>query len=92
MNQELLQQYRDQVETIDMEIVYLLSRRFENVKQIGLLKKEEGIDVHQGNRWEYLLGNILSEADDKMLESEFIKKVWDLIHEESKKYQKNIDK
>jgi chorismate mutase len=34
MEKELLQQYRDQVKTIDLEIIYLLSRRFENVKQI----------------------------------------------------------
>ena len=33
MEKELLQQFRDQVKTIDLEIIYLLSRRFENVKQ-----------------------------------------------------------
>ena len=37
MEKELLQQFRDQVKTIDLEIVYLLSRRFENTKQIYLL-------------------------------------------------------
>jgi len=39
--EELLQHYRDQIDTIDLEMIYLLSRRFEIVKQIGLLKKED---------------------------------------------------
>jgi chorismate mutase len=34
MDKELLPHYRDQIDTIDGEIVYLLSRRFEIVKQI----------------------------------------------------------
>ncbi len=85
MSEALLQQYRDQIQTIDMELIYLLSRRFENVKQIWLLKKEMSLEIHQEWRWEQLLQDILSEADDKMLQEEFITNIWNLIHEESKK-------
>ncbi len=31
---EILQTYRDQIDTIDSEIIYLLSRRLEIVKQV----------------------------------------------------------
>jgi chorismate mutase len=31
---ELLTNYRDQIDTLDKELLYLLSRRFEIVKQI----------------------------------------------------------
>jgi chorismate mutase len=31
---ELLQNYREQIDTLDKEMIYLLSRRFEIVKQI----------------------------------------------------------
>jgi chorismate mutase len=31
---KLLETFRDQIDTIDIEIIYLLSRRFELVKQI----------------------------------------------------------
>jgi chorismate mutase len=55
VEKELLQQFRDQVKTIDLEIIYLLSRRFENVKQIGLLKKELDLETHQEDRWKQLL-------------------------------------
>lgn len=87
MEKELLQQFRDQVKTIDLEIIYLLSRRFENVKQIWELKKVLDMPVHQENRWQELLSDILEEADERMLDRDFVTKIWDLIHEESKNYQ-----
>lgn len=87
MEKELLQQFRDQVKTIDLEIIYLLSRRFENVKQIGLLKKELDLETHQEDRWKELLWDVLEEADERMLDREFITNIWNLIHKESKKIQ-----
>lgn len=90
MEKELLQQFRDQVKTIDLEIIYLLSRRFENTKQIWLLKKELNLDTHQENRWQELMWAILEESRERMLDDEFIVNIWNLIHEESKKNQNKI--
>ncbi len=87
MEKELLQQFRDQVKTIDLEIIYLLSRRFENVKQIWALKKELNLEVHQENVWNNLLADILEESRERFLDEDFVKNIWNLIHEESKKYQ-----
>ena len=89
MEKELLQQFRDQVKTIDLEIIYLLSRRFENVKQIWLLKKELDLETYQEERWNDLLKDILDEADERMLDKEFVNSIWSMIHEESKKIQDN---
>jgi chorismate mutase len=75
-----------------LEIIYLLSRRFENTKQIWLLKKELNLDTYQENRWKELLWDILEEADERMLDKEFITKIWNLIHDESKKKQELLDK
>lgn len=88
MEKELLQQFRDQIKTIDLEIIYLLSRRFENVKQIWLLKKELNLEIHQENRWNDLLWDVLWESRERMLDDDFIVNIWNLIHEESKKIQK----
>lgn len=88
MEKELLQQFRDQVKTIDLEIIYLLSRRFENVKQIWLLKKELNMETHQENQWNELLWDVLAESRERMLDDDFIVNIWNLIHEESKKIQK----
>ncbi len=87
MEKELLQQFRDQVKTIDLEIIYLLSRRFENVKQIWALKKELNLGVHQEDIWNNLLADILEEWKERFLDEDFVKNIWNLIHEESKKYQ-----
>ena len=88
MEKELLQQFRDQIKTIDLEIIYLLSRRFENVKQIWLLKKELDLNIHQEDRWNELLWDVLEESRDRMLDDDFVVNIWNLIHEESKKVQK----
>ncbi len=88
MEEELLKQYRDQVKTIDLEIIYLLSRRFENINQISLLKKELWLNIHQENRWNELLWDVLDESRERMLDDDFIVNIWNLIHEESKKMQK----
>lgn len=88
MEEQLLQQFRDQVKTIDLEIIYLLSRRFENVKQIWLLKKELNMETHQENIWNELLWDVLSESRERMLDDDFVVNIWNLIHEESKKIQK----
>ena len=87
MEKELLQQFRDQVKTIDLEIIYLLSRRFENVKQIWALKKELNLEIHQEDIWNNLLADILEESKERFLDEDFVKNIWNLIHEESKKYQ-----
>lgn len=87
MEKELLQQFRDQVKTIDLELIYLLSRRFENVKQIWALKKELNLEIHQENIWNNLLADILEESRERFLDEDFVKNIWNLIHEESKKYQ-----
>lgn len=83
-----MQQFRDQVKTIDLEIVYLLSRRLENVKQIGLLKKELDLDVIQNDKWNELLWEVLAESRERMMDDDFIVNIWNLIHQESKKVQK----
>ena len=87
MEKELLQQFRDQVKTIDLEIIYLLSRRFENVKQIWALKKELDLEVHQEDIWNNLLADILEESKERFLDEDFVRNIWNLIHAESKKYQ-----
>ena len=52
---ELLKIYRDQINTIDKELIYLLARRFQIVNEIGLIKKENNISVLQKEIFEKLL-------------------------------------
>ena len=84
---KLLETYRDQIDTIDLEIIYLLSRRFLLVEQIWKIKKEAWENALQPQRWEYILNNLYLEADDRNVNRELVKEIWELIHKESLKIE-----
>jgi chorismate mutase len=88
MDEELLKHYRDQIDTIDWEIVYLLSRRFEIVRQIWKIKKEHWVEALQTSRFELLLEELLVDAKERMVDQDLIKNIWNLIHEESLRLEK----
>jgi len=85
---ELLKNYREQIDTIDYEIIYLLSRRFWLVEQIWKIKKERWENALQPKRWENLLNNLFLEADDKNINRKFVEEMWNLIHKEALKIEK----
>jgi len=80
---ELLTSLRNQIDTIDEEVIYLLSRRFELVKQIWNIKKDLWEEALQPKRWEEVLDNLYAEADDKWVSREVVEKIWNSIHEEA---------
>ena len=89
MNQkELLKHYRDQIDTIDLEMVYLLSRRFEIVTQIWDIKKDIDLETYQSDRWEEVMHMLYEEADERWVNRELILDMWEKIHKESMRLQK----
>jgi len=87
-NSELLKIYRDQIDTLDKELVYLFFRRFEIVKQIWLVKKQENIEPLDSERWKILLNENLEVSREFWLRDEFIIDIWNKIHEESLRIEK----
>lgn len=85
---KFLENFREQIDTIDYEIIYLLSRRFALVEQIWNIKKEKWENVFQPKRWDFLLKNLLEEAKEKNVNSELVKKIWEEIHKESLNIEK----
>ena len=79
----LLVSFRNQIDTIDEEILYLLSRRFELVKQIGEIKKEVWEKPLQSDRWKKILNNLYLEWEEKGISKELIDHIWNWIHSES---------
>lgn len=84
---EILENFRNQIDTIDEEIIYLLSRRFEIVKQIWKIKKENNISPLQIDRWQKIINNLVEEAKDKWINEELVIKIWEEIHKESLKLE-----
>ncbi len=85
---ELLENYRAQIDTLDKEIIYLLSRRFTIVNQIWILKKENNIKPLQNNRWNRLLNENIEVWNELEVSESIIRDIWTRIHEESLKIEK----
>ena len=62
---EKLEQYRQQIEEIDKQIIDLLTHRMDLSKAIGELKKEIGIPVYDPQREEELKNKNLSLVDER---------------------------
>lgn len=87
-NSEILEIFRTQIDSLDIEIVDLLARRFQIVEQIGELKKQDNISALQTARWNQLLENIKIQADYRWVSIELIENIWNLIHTEALKKEK----
>lgn len=85
---ELLEIYRHQIDTLDKELIYLLSRRFEIVNQIWIIKKENNIPALQSDRWEQLLAENIEVAKELMVSESLVIDIWEKIHEESLRIEK----
>jgi len=75
-----LRMLRKQIDEIDESIVALLVKRMKVVKAVGRLKKKQSIPALDLVRWQ------------KVIKSKkgYVKKIWEIIHEESLKIEKNI--
>lgn len=88
--EELLTNYREQIDSLDKELLYLLSRRFVIVKQIGVLKNGNNIPILQKNRWEALLNENIEVWMELWLSRDIVEDIWNRIHAESLKIEKKI--
>jgi chorismate mutase len=69
-------------------MIYLLSRRFEIVKQIWILKRENNISALQIDRWETLLNENIEVGKELWVSENIIRDIWERIHNESLKIEK----
>lgn len=76
------------VDDIDHEIVSLLARRFDLVRQMGEIKKEENLSVLQMQRWKFVLTQRAQWAKERGIDEDFIKELFRCIHAESVNLQK----
>jgi len=83
---------REEIDLVDKKILFLLSQRISLVEKVGKLKKEFSIQPLQQNRFNSLLEKLYQinkkKNKDSLLDYEYIKDIWDRIHEESLKIEK----
>lgn len=78
-----LEAFRKTIDKIDDEILSLLEKRIDIVKEIGNVKKDENLDIFDKSREEFILGKTkeYNHSDD-------IKDIYMTILEKSKNTQK----
>jgi len=89
-----LDKYRTQIDSIDYQLLELLSKRMELVKKIGDYKNEHQISLFQIDRWRKIRETRLAFGSKLNLNSDFILKILEIVHKESiniQSKQKNND-
>lgn len=86
----LLEDYREQIDTLDREIIDAIAQRFNVVDKIGQFKKDNNITTLQMNRWDALLKDRKVIAEKAGLDQTFVGEIFKMIHKESVKKQSEI--
>lgn len=85
-----LEYIRQQMDSIDAEIIDLIARRMELSEQIGLVKKLTNIAAFLPERWNEIRETRGARADKQGLSEEFIIALYEKIHHESIKKQLEV--
>lgn len=88
-----LDQLRSRIDTLDTELMEILSARSEIVDQIANYKKTNNVMALQIDRWTKMMKSRVGTANKLQLDETFIKILFQLIHEDSVRQQtEKIDK
>jgi chorismate mutase len=82
---------RGKIDYCDESILFSLNDRFSHVKKIGEIKKKNNIPIVDEDRFKKMINDRLALRNTYIadcLSEDFIRKLFDLIHEESCKIQK----
>ncbi len=85
---EKLDNYRKEINKINLQILELLKKRMQVSKKIGKYKKQNNLTVLDVKRERELYEKLKKYANEKSLDEKFVKKLFKLIIKQSKKEQK----
>lgn len=87
---ESLSQLRKQIDECDDNLIQELSKRMRIAREIGTYKKEHNVTVLQSVRYNEILEKRGAQGEQCGMDAEFIKHVFEAIHEESVRQQMEI--
>lgn len=85
-----LEQLRLVIDELDEELINKFASRMAIIEKIGTYKKENEVTILQIERWEKILKNRTFLAEKVGLSNDFIKKMLELLHQESIRIQTKI--
>ena len=83
---------REQIDSLDNEILQLLSERMGVAENIGRIKRDNGVRILQSVRWESIAERTLARSATLGLSLEFLQTLLDAIHIESINHQNQVMK
>lgn len=87
-NTEAFTHIRNQFNELDKNLLILLSARVQLSKKIARLKKQYKLDIEQPDVWQERFDSRLKESEQLQIDKTYLKNVFDLIHQESIRIQK----
>ena len=85
-----LEQLRSVIDDLDEELINKFASRMEIIEKIGAYKGENNVIILQLERWEKILSNRTFLASKVGLSDDFIKKMLELVHQESIRVQTQV--
>ena len=80
---ENLSRLRAQIDVLDENLIFTLASRMKVSRSIGGLKKENSVAIVQPTRWDEVLEKVSTSAAGYGLDTEFVKRIFNIIHEAS---------
>lgn len=83
---------REQIDSLDREILQLLSERMNVAEKIGRIKRDNDVRILQSARWEDIMERVLMSSHSLGLSENFLRTMLDAVHVESIEHQNRIMK
>lgn len=87
---DILERLREKIDSIDSQLLELLSQRMEIVKRIGEYKLDNNVAIIQLRRWETLIKSRVELGNRLGLDETYVKDLLRLVHNESIRKQAQI--
>jgi chorismate mutase len=90
-----LENLRANIDRIDNYLIELMGERMDIARQIGEFKKEHSVTILQTTRWDEIVHNRVKSGHKKQLSEDFIKAIFEAVHQESIRHQNivmNVEK
>jgi chorismate mutase len=88
--QHSIENFRQQIDELDEEIIHLIAQRMQLVREIGYVKKDKNIAIFQPERWRALADACRRRAEQNELSREFVSMFLEAIHQEGIEQQERI--
>lgn len=86
----MLKTYREQIDILDKKLLELFNERFTITDKVWIYKKENNLPIVQKDRYNTLLEEKIRLWKKYGLNEEFIKDIFDIIHDYSVKRQEQL--